>query len=262
MTNIVEITGVTVNYRENTALKNVTVSIREGSFVSVIGPNGAGKTTLLTVINGLGKIISGSVLIFGKSPAGSNIVSLRKDIGYVSQHNSIDPRFPISVKEAVSMGRFGKIGLLKKWSLHDEKAVQNASETVGIRHLLNKPIGHLSGGEHQKVAIARALAQEPKMILLDEPTSNLDPKSQYEIIRLIENIYTEKKITTVFVTHILSHIPECCSDGILMKKGNVTHTGNIKGVLNEDLLSELYDCRIQINVINGKRHFHTGEYHP
>lgn len=262
MNPIVELNNVAVSYRENIALKGVTLSIDEGSFVSVIGPNGAGKTTLLTVINGLGTILSGSVKVFGKALQSNNLSVIRKDIGYIPQHLSIDPRSPISVREAISIGRFGKIGLLNKLITADDEIIESAMDAVGISHLANNPIGHLSGGEHQKVSIARALAQQPKIILLDEPTSNLDPKAQDEIMRLIERIYSsEKKYTIVFVTHILSHIPQSCNHVVLMKKSKIMYTGNAEKALEAELLSELYDCRIEIGVINGKRHFHAGESH-
>jgi ABC-type cobalamin/Fe3+-siderophores transport system ATPase subunit len=261
MSNIVELDNVAVSYRENIVLKGLTLGIEEGSFVSVIGPNGAGKTTLLTVINGLGTILSGSVRVFGKLLVHSNVFVIRRDIGYIPQHLNIDPRSPVFVREAVSIGRFGKIGLFNKLTLADNNIVESAMDAVGISHLANKPIGHLSGGEHQKVSIARALAQQPRIILLDEPTSNLDPKSQSEIIRLIEKIYLERKYTIVFVTHILSHIPPCCRQAVLMRDGKIMFDGDANKALNEDLLSELYDCRIEIGTINGKRHFHAGESH-
>ncbi|MFH1259157.1 MAG: ABC transporter ATP-binding protein [Elusimicrobiota bacterium] len=261
MSKIIELDHVTVSYRENIALRNITLEIDEGSFVSVIGPNGAGKTTLLTVINGLGAILSGSVKVFGQRIENKNISQIRKDIGYIPQHLNIDPRSPISVYQAVSIGRFGKIGLFKKWTSADDDLVRSAMAEVGISNLENKPIGHLSGGEHQKVSIARALAQQPKIILFDEPTSNLDPKSQGEIMRLIERIYSEKKYTIVFVTHILSHIPACCDYAVLMQRGKIMYAGSSEKALKENLLSKLYDCPIEIGLIHGKRHFHAGQSH-
>ncbi len=257
----ISIKNVTVSYRENTALNNVSLDIPAGSFVSIIGPNGAGKTTLLTVINGLGKIITGSVDVFDLPLQKKHLSAIRKNIGYVPQRLNVDPRSPISVKEAVSIGRFGRIGLFGRWTVHDEQVVRSAMEKTNVLHLAEKPIGHLSGGEHQKVAIARALAQEPKIILLDELTSNLDPRSQNEIMGLIEKIYQEKKYTVVFVTHILSHIPACCDLAVFMKKGVIVNAGNPGKTLTADLLSRLYDCKIEIGFVNGKRHFHVEQSH-
>jgi len=262
MNTLVSIKNVSVSFRENVALRNISLDIAEGAFVSVIGPNGAGKTTLLTVVNGLGLIHSGSVSVFGKNLSSGTVNEIRKDIGYVPQHLSIDPRSPISAKEAVMIGRFGKIGLLKKWKATDDEIIAKAMKTVGIEHLAEKPIGHLSGGEHQKVSIARALGQEPKIILLDEPTSNLDPKAQNEIIGLIEKIYKEKKYTVVFVTHILSHIPHSCTDVVLMKNGKIFDSGSADAMLEAKVLSGLYDFPMHVSIVHERKHFHAGHLHP
>jgi ABC-type cobalamin/Fe3+-siderophores transport system ATPase subunit len=260
--NIISIKNVSVSFREHVALSGVSLDIAEGAFVSVIGPNGAGKTTLLTVINGIGRVLSGSVDVFGLRAARSNINGIRKRIGYVPQHFAIDPRSPVSVREAVSIGRFAKIGLFGRWSESDDKKVNEAMDIVGIGHLWSKPAGHLSGGEHQKVSIARALAQEPEMILFDEPTSNLDPRAQNDIIKLIEKIYAEKKYTIVFVTHILSHIPHSCTDVVLMKSGRIAGSGPADAMLEQGILSKLYDFPMQVSIVHGRKHFHAGHFHP
>ncbi|MDP2755437.1 MAG: ABC transporter ATP-binding protein [Nitrospirota bacterium] len=252
MAGIVEIEGVTVSYRENVALKNISLNIDEGTFFAVIGPNGAGKTTLLTVINGLGKILSGSVRVFGMDLL-RNSSKIRREIGYVPQNSTIDPRSPISVRDVVMIGRLGKIGLFRNPSLEDNKTVDAAMDLVGIRRLQDRPIGHLSSGEQQKVAIARALAQRPKIILLDEPTSNLDPRSQREIIDLIDRIYKEVNLTVVFVTHLLSHIPESCQEAVLMKEGKIIFFGRIEDAFQDHLLSDLYDCPVEVLGIENLR---------
>ncbi len=261
-TKIIELNNVAVAYRGNVALKGITLDIEEGTFISVIGPNGAGKSTLLTVINGLGTILEGSVKIFGRPLEKSDLSAVRREIGYVPQHLNIDRRMPISVQEAVSIGRFAKAGFLKTLSDKDNEIIVSAMESVSIAHFADKPIGHLSGGEHQKVSIARALAQQPKIILLDEPTSNLDPKAQIEILSIIEKIYSEKKYTVVFVTHTLNHIPDYCTRAVLIKKGRVMYAGESVSAFDETLLSELYDCPIEIGTIKGRRHFHAGLSHP
>ena len=261
MNNAVSINNVSVILRGHKALKNVSIDIAEGSFLSVIGPNGAGKTTLLTVINGLGRIVSGSLEVCGQNISNRNISKIRSEIGYVPQHVSCDARSPISVKDAVSIGRYGKVGIFGRWTNIDEKAVVNAMEVVGIGGLSEKPVGQLSGGERQKVSIARALAQEPQILLFDEPTSSLDPKSQNDILNLIESFYKSKKYTIVFVTHVLSHIPNICTDIVLLKDGKITYAGNAKDGFEERKLSDLYGCPIRISNINGRRHFHAGNDH-
>jgi len=236
----IELDSVTVSYRENVALKEVSLKVEDGDFLAVIGPNGAGKTTILTTVNGLGRIISGTVRIFNESLTRWNAGRIRQSIGYVPQSLSIDPRSPISVWDVVMMGRAGRIGLLHRASQLDVSVVQEIMEKVGISQFAGRPIGHLSGGERQKVSIARALAQEPRILLLDEPTSNLDPRAQAEIIELVDAIYKEKKLVVIFVTHILSHIPPSCTGAVLMKAGRIIWSGEINKALSEELLSDLY----------------------
>lgn len=246
MSCLIEINNVTVSYRENVALKDVTLTIKQNSFVSIIGPNGAGKTTLLTVINGLGNILKGSVHVFGLPLNLRNINHIRREVGYVPQNLNIDPRFPITVHDVIRMGKYGKIGCLRYPKKKDEDIVRQIIELVEIKDLIKRPIGHLSGGEQQKVAIARALVQEPKIMLFDEPTSNLDPRAQREILYLIEKIYKTSHLTMVFVSHILKHIPPSCTEAVLMKKGRIIRQCPIKDALQESLLTDLYECPIKI----------------
>lgn len=259
---IVEIINVSVYHHKKIILENINLEIEDNKFITIIGPNGSGKTTLLNVINGFKKISKGEIFVFGKKLNQKNVVEIRKNIGYVAQNYNIDPKLPFLVKDIISLGRFGKLGFFKNLSYEDKKIIDETISLLKIENLINKPIGHLSGGEYQKVQIARALVQQPKILLLDEPTSNLDPKSQYELLELIENIYLQKQITTIFVTHILSHIPECCSEIVLIKNGKIISVGKPQEVLKEEILSQLYECSVQISYLNHKRHFHIGSLHP
>lgn len=231
---MIELQNITVSYQEKVALKDVSLRIQEGAHLAIIGPNGAGKTTLLMTINGLVKILNGSVKTLD-----------RKEIGFVHQNLNIDYRSPISVNEVVMIGRLGKINLFRQPGSKDKEIVEEVIRLCGIEDLTDRPIGHLSAGEQQKTSLSRALAQEPKLLLLDEPTANLDLKAQKEIIQLIDKIYEEKKITIVFVTHILGHIPLTCQEGCLMKEGRIIFTGKIEEALSPTLLSKLYDCPIE-----------------
>ena len=245
MNEIIVLENVYVFYRNNIILENISLSIKEGEFLTILGPNGAGKTTLLTVINGLKTVHGGKVKIFGNVLNKKDAVIFRRKIGYVPQIINIDFRFPISVKEVVEMGRLSKVSPFKKLNKKDEEIVYQAMKLTGILNLANRPIGHLSGGEQQKVAIARAIAQEPKIMLLDEPTSNLDLSAQKNILNLIEKIYYEKRITTIMVTHLLNQIPKCSDRIILMEKGRIIRQGKKNEVLKEKILSELYNCQVK-----------------
>lgn len=260
--NCVELKDVSVVRGKFFVLKNINLTIKENTFVSVIGPNGAGKTTLIKIINGLAKVSNGEVKVFDMVLSSKNVVGVRKEIGYVPQHINLEQKFPILVRDVIKIGKFGKKGFFKRFTDEDKLIFNEIVSFIKIEHLLDKPVGHLSGGELQKVSIGRALFQQPKILILDEPTSNLDPKSQYEILQLIEKIYQEKQITTIFVTHILSHIPVCCNDIILVKHGRIYSQGTPEKILREDLLSELYDCNVEIKFIGERRHFHIGSFHP
>lgn len=252
---IVKIENAVVSYREDVALRDVSLEVNRGEFLGIIGPNGAGKTTLLTVINGLGKLLHGHVQVLGHSINKGSVDGIRKRIGYVSQLQNIDPRMPINVREVVMVGRYGQLGLLRRPNKKDHEIVNRAIELVGMSHLASRPIGHLSGGEQQRVAIARALAQEPEVFLLDEPTASLDWRAQRELLDLIKIIHEYQHLTTLFVTHDLNALPDVCDRVILMKNGAIWAEGTPEQVLKTDTLSRLYDAPIMIQEHEGKKVF-------
>jgi ABC-type Mn2+/Zn2+ transport system ATPase subunit len=213
---VIDIQNAVVSYREDIALRGVSLKVKDGEFVGIIGPNGAGKTTLLTTVNGMGKLVSGHVWVLGHYLTAGNGHTLRKKVGYVAQLQNIDPRMPVYVRDVVMMGRYGLLGLLKKPGKEDWNIVDEALELVGMTHLAQRPIGHLSGGEQQRVAIARCLAQEPELFLLDEPTASLDWKAQADILSLVKLIHDSRRLTTLFVTHDLSTLPIACNRVVLM----------------------------------------------
>jgi len=218
------IENLRASYKNKIVIKDITLNIEEGSFLTILGPNGAGKTTILHAILGIKRIDSGSIKIFGEKINWKNIRNLRRKIGYVPQNIFIDPKFPISVYETILTGRIG-VRFLKGLGKEDREIAEWAMKRVGIIDLKDRPMGHLSGGELRKVFISRALCQKPEILLLDEPTSHLDPSSQKELINLLEELYSENKITTVFVTHQISQIPESCKEMIFMKEGSIVFRG-------------------------------------
>jgi len=241
---VINIEDAVVSYREDIALRGVSLEVKSGEFVGIIGPNGAGKTTLLTIVNGLGKLLSGRVWVLGSYLTPSNSHSLRKKVGYVPQVENIDPRMPMNVREVVMIGRYGRLGLFRKPGKHDWEIVDEMLELVGMTHLAQRPIGHLSGGEQQRVAIARCLAQEPELFLLDEPTASLDWKAQTEILELVKRIHDSRRLTTLFVTHDLNTLPVACDRVVLMKEGLIWGKGSPDELLTDDNLSRLYDMPI------------------
>jgi len=190
---IIDIKDAVVSFREDVALRGVSLKVTAGEFIGVIGPNGAGKTTLLTVVNGLGRLLSGRVRVLGAALDPSNGHALRKRVGYVAQAEDIDRRMPMTVREVVMIGRYGVLGLFHRPGKRDWALVDEMLELVGMTHLARRPIGHLSGGEQQRVAIARCLAQEPEIFLLDEPTASLDWKAQTGILELVKRIHRSRQ---------------------------------------------------------------------
>ena len=209
-------------------IKDINLEVKRGEFITVIGPNGAGKTTLLETINGLLEA-NGNITVFGKDIKKYG-TEIRKNIGYVPQDFSCDSLTPFLVKDVVMMGRFGKIGLLKSPSRKDHEIVEKTLSFLGISELEKKPIGKLSGGQLQKVMIARALAKEPEILLLDEPFSNLDLNSRSDISEKI-SLLNEKGMTIIMVVHDINSIPERCERILIINNGKIIEDNEREKVL-------------------------------
>jgi ABC-type cobalamin/Fe3+-siderophores transport system ATPase subunit len=155
------------------------------------------------------------------------------------------------------VGCYGRLGLFHRPTPAHWKLVDEVLEIVGIAHLSHRPIGHLSGGEYQRTAIARALVQQPEIFLLDEPTASIDQKAQHEILSLIQLIHREYQVTTLFVTHDLRTLPSTCERLILMKDGRIWRQGSPEAMLREDVLTQLYGAPIAVpNEIASSSRFH------
>ncbi|MCX8125658.1 MAG: ABC transporter ATP-binding protein [Dehalococcoidia bacterium] len=245
---VIRMEDVVVAYRESVALDGITLEVGEGEFVGVIGPNGAGKTTLLKVINGLVRPRHGRVSVLGHDLAGHHGNSVRKQVGYVAQVRNINPRLPISVRETVLVGAFGRLGLFRYPGKVEQRYAGAVLEMVGLARLADRPLGHLSGGEQQKVAIARALVQKPKILLLDEPTVSLDREARREIIELTRVVHESQGLTTIFVTHDFEALPVSCRRVIVMKDGHIWRDGLRDAVLDEKTLAELFGAQSPVEV--------------
>lgn len=217
---MIELERVTVRRGRANALEGVDLRVAAGEFLSVLGPNGAGKTTLLSVLVGLVKPTAGRASVFGRPPG--HRANVR--IGHVPQKLAIDPRVPLSVEDAVRLGRYGRLGAFGAWGPEDQKAVDKALEAAGLLPLARKSAGTLSGGEQQKVSIARALAQEPSLYLLDEPLAHLDASSREALSDLIRRLPETTGAAVLFVTHHASHVPDG-SRVALMNRGRIVREG-------------------------------------
>jgi len=198
----IELVNVTAVYEGERipALHGISLAVEPGELVGVIGPNGAGKTTLLEVINGLLPITKGTVRVLGE-PVSPSSHNLRQQIAYLPQDLFFDPSTPFLSRDVALMGRFAVIGVFRFPSKADHALVTEAMAAVGIGDLAARPIGRLSGGQQRKVLLARVLAKRPQILLLDEPTANLDPESKEEISHLVLQIRHELSLATLTVSH-------------------------------------------------------------
>lgn len=209
-------------------LSRVSLSIEKGEFAAIVGPNGAGKTTLLETINGLLKS-TGDISIMSMNLTEKGI-EIRKRTGYVPQEFTCDSLTPFLVKDVILMGRFGKIGVLKSPSRADHDIVKKTAHFLSISELLETPVGKLSGGQLQKVMIARALATEPDILLLDEPFSNLDMKSRTDLSEKLSSL-NEKGLTIIMVIHDRSAIPLSCRRIITVDAGRIVSDKSLPQVM-------------------------------
>jgi ABC-type cobalamin/Fe3+-siderophores transport system ATPase subunit len=218
----IELAELHVRLGNASILQGVNMEAKPYEFISIVGANGAGKTTLLKVINGTLKPSKGKVCVLGHDLSQyGDLNFLRRDIGLVPQKSNFS-RIPIRVEEVVLMGRYGKIGLMRKPKESDWNKAYEAIEAVGIDRFAKKIIYELSGGEQQKVALARALAQDPLILLLDEPTTYLDSISHSEIMETIHTIHRQRGLTTLLVSHD-ARLVEHFSNRIYLLKDGKSH---------------------------------------
>jgi len=219
-------------------IHGINLTVEKGEFISIIGPNGAGKTTLLETVNGLLPYTAGKAEVFGQDVVKAK-ASIRKRIGYVIQNFELDPHAPFLCKDIVISGRAGMIGVFRFPSRHDWDVVWESMGFVGMIDFANRPIGKLSGGEFQKILLARALAQQPDILLLDEPFSNLDITARRQIEILLNRIHEKQMTTILMVSHDLTYIPERCHRVIVMNKGSITMDDRKDHVLDDSIIHDV-----------------------
>lgn len=203
------------------ALRGVSLQVREGELLGIFGHNGAGKSTLLRAVLGLVPVQRGEVLVGGVPVRGKCLHSLRRQIGYVPQTLRIDTGAPILARDVATMGLYAQIGWARFPTREHREAVQRALGAMGVAHLAEQPFGHLSGGEQQRVLLARALAQSPRLLLMDEPTSSVDWQFVRELVGLIRQVHEGSRLTTLVVSHDAPFLAQLCDRVVLMEGGRV-----------------------------------------
>ncbi|MCW3999043.1 MAG: ABC transporter ATP-binding protein [Candidatus Bathyarchaeota archaeon] len=246
--------NVAFTYESSEILQDVTFDVTEGNLFGILGPNGSGKSTLLKCIDLLLKPKKGSILLNEANLFLSDRREIAKQIGLVPQkENSL---YPFSVFETILMGRTPYIERLGGETSTDLKAVEEAMQQMGIEHLSERPVTELSGGEMQRVIIARALTQEPQILLLDEPTLHLDVNHQLDLLSLIQKLTREKKLITVLVTHELNFASRYCDKLLLLHCGKIYAAGTPKEVLTPENILQVFKVKTEIEY-NKSANYHN-----
>ena len=238
------------------ALQDISLAINSGEFVGVIGPNGSGKTTLCKAVLGLMAPIEGHSHIFDCA-CDELRCHHRAKIGYLPQKGVVDRNFPVTVLETVLMGRYGALGLFARPGKADRDIALDALAHVGMERHQNTALGHLSGGQQQRVFIARALAQQPKILLLDEPTTGLDITTQHNVIELIQHLHDELGLTVLLITHDINMIRSRV-DRLVLLKTRLFAAGPPADVLKPEILQQVYGKDL---VITEKDFIIVEDYH-
>lgn len=245
---IVDLQHIFFSYGDVPVLEDVSIKLKQNDFLSIIGPNGGGKTTILKIILGLIEPDKGSVFVFGNSPKAA-----RKFIGYLPQLFTFDYDFPVSIMDVVLMGRLGKRGLGRSYTKEDYQICLEALGEVGMEYLKDIQIGDLSGGQRQRVFIARALATNPKLLLLDEPVASVDTRWQQTFYELLQEL--NKEIAIIMVTHDIS-VVSTYIDKIACLNRRLYYHGSKKEGMHK--ISEMYEYPVQL-ITHDTPHSSSGE---
>jgi len=246
---------VSVAHRGRMILRDISLKLEAGETVGIVGPNGAGKSSLLMALMGFRRIVSGQALFLSRdlwNQDGRGWSALRKKVGYLPQQIQIDPFFPITAEEVILLGRVGHVRFLRNMRKEDLLIAEEWIQAFGLNDLRKRPFGQLSGGEQQKVNLARLMAQKPEILLLDEPTAGLDLKWQRILGEIIERFAGQGNIGLVMVTHEAHQLPPSCQKVALFHRGEMVAAGRREEILTEHLLSQVYGCRVGTSFWQGR----------
>ncbi|UAL07410.1 MAG: ABC transporter ATP-binding protein [Candidatus Methanogranum gryphiswaldense] len=245
-----KIDNVEFGYSSVPVLNDISLDLDGAKFVSILGPNGVGKSTLIHCINKILSPDSGAVLLDGKDVKDITIKEMAKSVGYVPY--SANDTFPLTVVDTVLMGRHPH----SKWKSldNDLDIVYDTLKMLGISHLAMRPFNELSAGQHQKVMLARGLVQEPKILLLDEPTSNLDVRHQIDVTKMLKELSIEKNILIIMISHDINIASKFADEVILMYQGNIYDVGTPLEVISEENLKVVYGVTSKVIEDEGRPH--------
>ena len=250
-TPLFQLANLSFSYRKNRVLDDVSLQLQSGKFYGLIGANGSGKSTLLELLMGTLSPVSGTIRYRNKLIEDFPRKELATKLALVPQHFSMD--FEYRVRDVVFMGRHPHIPRFSSPSGHDRQVVENAMETMDIRHLQDRPVIALSGGELQRVVMARALAQETEVLILDEATSNLDIQHTIGIMRVMRERVDQKGLTVIAAIHDLNQAAAFCDDCIVLKDGHIFANAPVHEIFTTELMQTVFsvDANIQQGAVKG-----------
>ena len=249
-----DIRGLWAGYNGTTALENITLRVQHGEILGVIGPNGSGKSTLFKTVLGLLRPWRGEALVFGQ-PGHTQ----RSLIGYMPQMELVDWDFPVTVGDVALMGRYARLGILRWPARADRRAAEEALERTGIAQLRKSLIGELSGGQRRRVLLARALVDDPRLLLLDEPLAGLDATAQHQLLDIIRELQAGGT-TVVISTHDLSCVSSACHRAACLNRRLVAY-GKPEEVLTEEVLSETFGTHLLMVHLDGQAYAYQHHRH-
>jgi ABC-type Mn2+/Zn2+ transport system ATPase subunit len=250
---LLELKRATLGYGGRVVFTALDLVVRRGAFVAIVGPNGSGKTTLVRALLGLIAPTRGMLARAG-APRGA-VAPLR--VGYVPQRARLDPLFPLAVRDVIAMGRYPHVGPLRRPRASDFETVEAVARRVAIDHLLDRPYRELSGGQQQRTLLARALAVEPDLLVLDEPTNGMDLAAERAFCEVVGELHRERGATVLFVTHLLHLVADLATRFVLLaptaqsdEPVRVTE-GDREAMLTSAALSTIYGRPIQVGTFAG-----------
>jgi ABC-type Mn2+/Zn2+ transport system ATPase subunit len=251
----VDISGLWAGYNRLPALEEVTFQVGQQEVVGIIGPNGSGKSTLMKSILGLVKPWRGDILVFGQPSS-----QQRKQVGYMPQIEDVEWDFPVTVDDVALMGRYARLGLLRHPSSEDREAAHAALQRVGMYQHRHRLIGELSGGQRRRVLLARALANNPRLLLMDEPMAGLDATVQHRLLDIMDDLRAEGT-TILLSTHDLSCVSTCAAKVVCLNRRLVAF-GPPAEVLTETVLNETFGTHLLLVHMDGQAYAYQHHTHP
>ncbi len=240
---LIRLERAVIGYR-TPLLPPIDLAVRAGSTLGVLGPNGAGKTALLKSLLGLLPLLGGRrALPQGRMPR----------VGYVPQRDRLDTSWPLTVLDVVLMGRVRLRGPIKRYTARDRSAARDALHEIGVGDLADRPLYALSGGQHQRVLIARAIAAEPELLVLDEPTSAMDPAAERILLELVARLKAAHNLSVVLVTHQLTAIAGFATDVALVdRERRLFQVGPVQDMIDPQRLGQLYGREVRVAQVGGQ----------